>query len=238
MFRKLKANEIDARVATVNEKGASLLLYKDARVDQNILDETVGPLNWKRSHQIIDGRLYCTVELYNDKTSEWVSKQDVGTESMTEKEKGQASDSFKRACFNWGIGRELYSAPFIWINTDKLHSVRKNPKTGKLQCFDKFEVRGIEYNEDGDIIALEIYNDRGEDVFTLGKKQVYGKTVEKPKKKAPTEEEAKAELEKISTSNGVRQWYGRIKEECQPNIGEDGMLQKLCKARVTAIEKQ
>lgn len=238
MFRKLKANEIDARVATVNEKGASLLLYKDARVDQNILDETVGPLNWKRSHQIIDGRLYCTVELYNEKTGEWVSKQDVGTESMTEKEKGQASDSFKRACFNWGIGRELYSAPFIWINADKLHSVRKNPKTGKLQCFDKFEVRGIEYNADGDIISLEIYNDRGEDVFTIGKKQVYGKTVRKPEKKVPTEEEAKVELEKINTSNGVRQWYGKLVEECKPNIGEDGMLQKLCKARVMAIEKQ
>lgn len=109
-FRRLRADEIDCRIASISDKGLSLLLYKDARVDQNILDETVKPLNWKRSHQSIDGRLYCTVSIRNDETGEWIDKQDVGVESYTEKEKGQASDSFKRACFNWGIGRELYTA--------------------------------------------------------------------------------------------------------------------------------
>ena len=114
-FRTLTAGEIDCRIATVKESGISLLLYKDARVDQNILDEVVGPMNWSRSHQLIGDRLYCTVSIRDGETGEWVAKQDVGTESYTEKEKGQASDSFKRACFNWGIGRELYTAPFIWI---------------------------------------------------------------------------------------------------------------------------
>ena len=104
-FRTLTAGEIDCRIATVKESGISLLLYKDARVDQNILDEVVGPMNWSRSHQLIGDRLYCTVSIRDGETGEWVAKQDVGTESYTEKEKGQASDSFKRACFNWGIGR-------------------------------------------------------------------------------------------------------------------------------------
>lgn len=92
-FRKLTADEIDARVSTVSEKGCSLLLYKDARVDQRLLDEVVGPCNWKRSHQLIGDRLYCTVEIWDEDKQQWISKQDVGTESYTEKEKGQASDS-------------------------------------------------------------------------------------------------------------------------------------------------
>lgn len=103
MFRTLRADEIDARIAQVKETGVSLLLYKDARCDMNILDETFGAFGWERNHEVIDGRLYCTVKIKDPDSGEWISKQDVGTESYTEKEKGQASDSFKRACFNWGM---------------------------------------------------------------------------------------------------------------------------------------
>lgn len=112
-IRLLRADEIECRVSTINEKGLSLLLFKDARVDQRILDETFTPFGWRRTHQCIDGKLYCTVEVWDSAKGQWVAKQDVGTESYSEKEKGQASDSFKRACFNWGVGRELYTAPFI-----------------------------------------------------------------------------------------------------------------------------
>ena len=114
-IRTLLADEIECRVGTINEKGCTLLLYKDARVDMRLLDEFFGPTNWKRSHELINGNLFCTVSIWDNEKKEWVSKQDVGTESNTEKEKGQASDAFKRACFNWGIGRELYSAPFIYM---------------------------------------------------------------------------------------------------------------------------
>ena len=152
-FRKLKANEIDARVSRVSEKGAvSLLLYKDARVDQNILDETFGIFGWQRKHEIIGGNLYCTVSVKNPETGEWVSKQDVGTESNTEKEKGQASDSFKRACFNLGIGRELYSAPSIWINKGDYKD------NGRGSTYDRFKVKDIGYDADGNISRLVIYN--------------------------------------------------------------------------------
>ncbi len=116
-IRLLRADEIECRVSSISKNGVSLLLYKDARVDQRILDETFGIFGWKRSHQCIDGNLYCTVEVFDKETGIWVSKQDAGStgKSEKEKEKSQASDSFKRACFNWGIGRELYTAPFIWI---------------------------------------------------------------------------------------------------------------------------
>ena len=155
-FRKLRECEIDARVQSVKQNGLILLLYKDARADMNLLDETVGPMNWTRSHQVIDGRLYCTISIYDDDTKQWVSKQDVGTESNTEKEKGQASDSFKRSGFNWGLGRELYTSPFIWVPADKCNIKQIG---GKYACMDKFRVEKITYDADGCIDGLSIMND-------------------------------------------------------------------------------
>lgn len=155
-FRLLKADEIDVRVSTVKKTGCSVLLYKDARVDQNILDETFGIYGWQRSHQLIGDRLYCTVSVKNPETGEWISKQDVGTESFTEKEKGQASDSFKRACFNLGIGRELYTAPFIWIPAEDAGVKEYN---GKITTFDRFSVESIEYDNNRRISKLKIKND-------------------------------------------------------------------------------
>lgn len=161
-FRDLRADEIDCRIKVVKSSGVSILLYKDARVDQNILDETVGPFNWQRSHEMIDGNLYCTVSIFNEERNTWVYKQDVGKESNTEKEKGQASDSFKRACFNWGIGRELYTAPFIWINA-------ADCKISGQKCNDKFIVDQI-LIEDKRIVALTIKNkDTGKTVFSMDK---------------------------------------------------------------------
>ena len=168
-FRKLKASEIDARVSTVTAKGCSLLLYKDARVDQKVLDETVGAFNWERSHEVIDGNLYCTVRIYDDDRKMWVAKQDVGTESYTEKEKGQASDSFKRACFNWGIGRELYTAPFIWISDCKIE--QKNG--GGYTTRDTFKVTSIAYDQDGNINHLEVKNNKTHKIcYQLGCKDI------------------------------------------------------------------
>ncbi len=159
-FRFLTAEDIECRVNTVSEKGCSLLLYKDARCDMKILDETVGAENWKRSHELINGNLFCNVSIYDESKKEWVTKQDVGTESYTEKEKGQASDAFKRACFNWGIGRELYTAPFIWIKADSVTLKESQGQNGKSRytTYDKFRVTQI-IIEDGEIKALAIKND-------------------------------------------------------------------------------
>ena len=125
-FRYLNADEIDVRVSTVSDKGASLLLYKDARADMNILDETVGAMNWQRRHTRDNAN--CIVSIWDDNKGQWIEKEDTGTESNTEKEKGLASDSFKRACTNWGIGRELYTSPFIWVSADKIEWKEKNGK--------------------------------------------------------------------------------------------------------------
>lgn len=168
MIRLLRAEEIECRVSSVSEKGVSLLLYKDARVDQRILDETFGLYGWKRSHQCIDGNLYCTVEVYDREKGEWIGKQDVGTMGFTEKEKSQASDSFKRACFNWGIGRELYSAPFIWVPAAKA-GVQK--KENRFCCNTRFCVQSIGYNDSREITALAITDEKGHVVYRMGADQ-------------------------------------------------------------------
>lgn len=152
-FRELRADEIECRVAQAKENGVSLLLYKDARCDQNILDETVGSLNWMRSHTRDNAN--CIVSIWDEKKQQWIHKEDTGTESNTEKEKGLASDSFKRACFNWGIGRELYTAPFIWIKAEDCTALRANGQ--RMQCFDTFEVEKIVI-ENKKICALSIKN--------------------------------------------------------------------------------
>jgi len=164
-FRNLKANEIECRVSTMSEKGLSLLLYKDARCDMRILDETVGALNWKREHTRDNAN--CIVSIWDSEKKQWISKEDTGTESFTDKEKGLASDSFKRACFNWGIGRELYTAPFIWITPEK-YEIKQN-KQGKATTYDKFFVEKIEI-KDGEITGLAIRNkNSGKRVFVFQK---------------------------------------------------------------------
>ena len=165
MIRLLRADEIECRVSTISEKGVSLLLYKDARVDQRILDETFTPLGWQRTHQSIDGNLYCTVSIWDDAKRQWIAKQDVGAMSYTEKEKSQASDSFKRACFNIGIGRELYTAPdFIWVTADKVKIQKKGEN--KFVTYDRFHVQSIEYNDQREISALVIANSWNKVVYS------------------------------------------------------------------------
>lgn len=149
-FRNLRADEIEIRVAYTGNAETSLLLYKDARCDMNILDETVGSLNWKREHTRDNKN--CIVSIWDSEKKQWISKEDTGVESYSQKEKGVASDSFKRACFNWGIGRELYTAPQIKIKNTDL-----NMQNGKI--YDELKVTKIN-TEDKKIVELEIMNCR------------------------------------------------------------------------------
>lgn len=166
IFRPLRADEIECRIGSVSKNGFTMLLYKDARCDMNILDETVSPWNWQRDHKEIKGVVYCGVGINvidngND-CDEWIWKWDAGSESYTEKEKGEASDSFKRACVNWGIGRELYTAPLIFIRA------KTEPQGNGYRLSDKrdgygYKVAQIEY-EGGRISKLIITKD-GEQKF-------------------------------------------------------------------------
>lgn len=173
-IRLLRADEIECRIGTISEKGVSLLLYKDARADMKILDEVYGPLNWQRKHEMIGGSLYCIISVWDESKKQWISKMDVGTESYTEKEKGQASDSFKRACVSLGIGRELYTAPFIWIGASKVKIGKKPDQTGrgeeKLFTYDKFRITDISYNGNREITGLTITNQDGVIVYHLEEK--------------------------------------------------------------------
>ena len=155
-FRALNADEIEVRVGQAKETYITLLLYKDARVDMNLLDETIGPGKWQREHYEVKGNLYCRVGIkLND---EWVWKADCGVESNAEAQKGEASDSFKRACVNWGIGRELYTSPEIKVNAQYCN-IKKSEYNGKatFKCYDDFIVEKIVI-EDKVIKAIAIWN--------------------------------------------------------------------------------
>lgn len=195
MFRLLTADEIECRVAQTgkSQKGAwaQFLIYKDARTDQKLLDETVGPTNWKNSYEFINGNLYCSISIWDDKKKEWVSKQNVGTESNTEKEKGQASDAFKRAGFNWGIGRELYTAPkdiFIMLSEGDEKGTGKEyyEKDGKIQCRAKFYVSEISYNDSREIDKLVIKDQAGKIRYSFPKKSDAKEEKKEAKKSIPT----------------------------------------------------
>ena len=184
MFRLLRADEIDARIGMLKPTGASLLLYKDARCDMAILDETVGAYNWKREHSRDNAN--CTVSLWDEKKGQWISKEDTGTESNTEAEKGLASDSFKRACFNWGIGRELYTAPFIWVSG--------KPEDLK---FAKFHVDAIGYDETRAINYLVISDAKsGKVVYSFGHNA--------PKAEPPKAEPVKAEPQTFDVQGAIK----------------------------------
>ena len=162
-FRALRAEEIDCRVSQVKQNGCTLLLYKDARCDQSILDETVGCMNWMRHHSRDNAN--CIVSIWDAEKAQWIEKEDTGTESNTEKEKGLASDSFKRACFNWGIGRELYTAPFIWIPAEACDIQSKGQG---YTTYDRFEVKAIDIQQKK-IVGLQIVNcKRGAVVYSYG----------------------------------------------------------------------
>ena len=187
-FRLLRPEEVEVRLARVTEKGVMLLVYKDARVDQTILDETVGAYNWQRRHTRDNHN--CIVSIWDSEKGQWIEKEDVGTESNTESEKGLASDSFKRACFNWGIGRELYTSPFIFFNNNECNI------TGR-SCYDKFYCTSIEY--DGrKIKSLTIYNKNTDvtKVFSNERKTPSADIKKKVEKKVKERADKQAEKDK------------------------------------------
>ena len=182
IFRKLRADEIECRIGSVGAKGFTMLLYKDARCDMNILDETVGEFNWQRDHKEIKGTIYCGVGIFHGSIEQigqgvnpWVWKWDAGAESYTEKEKGEASDSFKRACVNWGIGRELYTAPLIFIRA------KTTPQGNGYRLEDKrdgygYKVAEIEYL--GGRISHLIITKNGSIVYSFHEDDTKDKTID------------------------------------------------------------
>jgi ribosomal protein L34E len=182
----------------------------------NILDDIIGSYNWKREHSRENAN--CIVSIWDENKSQWISKEDTGTESYTEKEKGLASDSFKRACFNWGIGRELYTAPFIWIAADSVNMIDKN---GKKSTYDTFTLSKISYT-DKIISALEIVNQKNIVVYSMG--NISQPTAAAPEPKEPTPPpiicaDCKKEIIDLKKPNGNITQAAKIKEYSEKEYG-------------------
>lgn len=182
-FRTLHADEIELRVGVTTKGGFSLLLYKTARTDMQLLDEAIGSMNWQRSHEVINGNLCCTISIWDAEKGQWISKQDVGTENQMEKEKSTFSDAMKRSGFNWGIGRELYTAPFIWVkgHVEPDQRARSGYKADQ-KYVGGLKVSAIEYSEKRSITKLVIEDEDGSIAYSYGVKRA------KPKKDAPNQE--------------------------------------------------
>ena len=233
-FRLLKAEEIDVKVGTITKGGVTLLLYKNARVDMAILDETVGAENWQRDHKEVKGNLYCGIGINVNygvpvlsgennlpvyPQEKWVWKWDCGVESaFGDKEKGEASDSFKRAGFNWGIGRELYTSPFIFIPCETEEIQNNGKKAYKIKSAEDskriagLRVEKIEYNDKKEIKSITIVDSNGMQVYPQFNSQ---EIIEKSKK-------AQAVVDKIINGPAEKTISkdNYICEECQDNVTE------------------
>lgn len=183
-FRDLLADEIELRVGSTNDSGFQLLLYKNARVDMALLDEVVGIGNWQREHIILGNDIYCRLGVWNKELNQWVWKTDAGSSGSIEEEKSKASDSFKRAATNFGLGRCLYTAPFVWINTKD-----KNGKpTGEDKKTCRYSVKTIEY-KNHKISQLVIINDKTKQiVFSYGSKEKVAQNADLTPKNTTIEE--------------------------------------------------
>lgn len=188
-MRLLKASEIEAKIKQVSEKGVVILLYKTARTDMDILDEEFGPMNWQSEYREIKENMYAGIGVKNTETGEWVWKWDCGIESRADgdgnEKKGEASDAFKRAGFKWGIGRELYTAPFIFIPADAVEL--KKTQKGGLACYEKFDVKSITYDEKTrEIKKVTITNSKGRVVWSNDHSTPADKPAPKPAQETTT----------------------------------------------------
>ncbi len=239
-IRCLKPEEIEIRVQTITEKGAQLLLYKDSRCDKRILDETFGMTGWKNRYEEIKGNLFCIISIWDEENKQWVDKCDCGVESFSEKEKGEASDAFKRAGFNVGIGRELYTRIFYFANVP----TKKNDK-GKYELenrFEKFTVDEIETNENTEKIEkIKIADSKGNVVFSHG----YGKTNAKVETKdAQKKEDKPVEMMEEGQLQAIRILLAKdetLKQKVYTKFKvehSEELLKKMTKAQATSLIKQ
>jgi len=125
-----------------------LLVYKDARIDIQRLNEVVGIGYWRNKYRRdpFNNALYSIIEIWNPDINQWVQYEDVGIPSAYEKVKGEVSDSFKRAGTKLGIGVHLYDMPNITVdgqvkNTSSWtirYSLFPNKKYAWVAVFDGF----------------------------------------------------------------------------------------------------
>ena len=201
LSKPLTKNDVELRTGNVSAKGITLLVYKTARTDVNRLNEVCGT-KWNNKHFYdSQGLLCCSIGIYDDDLKQWVFREDVGTESFTEKEKGNYSDSFKRAGFRWGIGIELYNAPFIFISWN----TQRDDRTNKYKAV-KF------YPSSLIITRYEVENKIPKIELSYGGEIVYSnfqKVQQKPKDNPPPKDDKPI---KLISENQVLELEKLIKE--------------------------
>ncbi len=171
LSKPLDITDIDFRIQSINRGGyATILAYKDARVDINRLNAVCGPLGWQREHKRDNHN--CVVSLWDESENHWVSKEDTGTESMAEAQKGLASDSFKRACFNWGIGIELYDYPLMQVELNKneweMRTIKGKDRPSQTWNLKLKEWKWFAHYEDGVLSYLGAKDQNGKLRFEYG----------------------------------------------------------------------
>lgn len=233
----LTAQDIECRVQSVSRAksgrvGAVLLLYKDARVDMRILDQVFGPGNWQRTHEVINGNLFCNIDVWDPDKAAWVRKQDVGVESNTEKEKGQASDAFKRAGFNVGIGRELYTGPFIYVELADSEFYSEGQQNGRkevLKCYSntRFTVTHVAYNDRREISELVIVDRNGTVRFDMNNR------VQGPPQTAQNSQKAAAQ----GNTQGQGGTAGKGQQRAPAPAQDGGAACPICGGPITKAEQ-
>ena len=213
IFRLLNADEIEVKVKQVTEEGAVALLYKTARTDMDLLDEQFGAGDWECDYKEIKGNLYCGIGVKQcDGTTVW--KWDCGIESREDGEgnekKGEASDAFKRAGTKWGIGRELYMSPFIFLNVPTESNGGKSYRLkNKKQTFDVAE---IGYDDNRRINKLVIKDNKGKTVFTYGVKTSNAMITKYDEYSTLPWETTQSSTNEQKASSGDPQWDEAFKE--------------------------
>lgn len=235
-IRLLTKDDIEVKVKQITAKGALGLLYKTARVDRQILDDTFGALNWQNKFDVINGNLYCSIGVYNPDIKDFVWKSDCGVESQTEAEKGEASDAFKRAGFKWGIGVELYNSPFIWLNVPTAKD--DNGKWQLADRFQRFEVKEIGIEADRTISKLIIVDSKtGESVFSFGSKSATAKPIIVVN---GAFKEAQAIGEKLNPKDlqTANDWFFKTYGKTPITCADEKALEVLKKVYARALEKE
>lgn len=237
-IRLLTKDDIEVKVKKVIEGGAFLLLYKTARVDMAILDEVFGSMNWCNDYKEIKGNMYCGVGIRESEDKDFIWKWDCGIESREDEEgnqkKGEASDAFKRACFKIGIGRELYTAPAVYIKAE----TKLDGKVYKLtDKFAKYSVKEIQYNENREITKLVIVDRHGVQVFPVTNTPPKKEPKQEPKKEpeiSPEKiEERKKRLQEAMskstiTLENVKKWAEvKSKQQIEPEQLSDELFEAL-----------
>lgn len=237
-IRCLRPEEIEIRVNQVTEKGCQLLLYKDSRCDKRILDETFGINGWKNKYEEIKGNLFCTISIYDDEKQQWIDKCDCGVESFSEKEKGEASDAFKRAGFNVGIGRELYTRIFYFAKVPTQQNgidKKGNSKYELANRFEKFTVVEILTNEETEKIEkIKIADSNGNIVFDYGYKKTSTNQSKQPQQEMIDEGQLTAIRILLKDHDELKkQVYTKLKINSSKE-----MSNKITKKQATALIKQ